>query len=342
MSLTKISFSAEETVEALIVPVAAQLTQDYGIRTETVMVGTTNITVVHPARKISKSGKSRPVDGFPTPTGAVKMSDTTVTPRPIEAFLPFKSAAFVGSNWEKALPAGVFKNDISRGDKILAYILGDRVMEGFYSDILRLFWFGNEASGNPDYNTFTGVWKKVYDAYNASGTTITPYKLTPNAALSSGQAIDIFNGLMDNAPDEMKDLFSMDGFQSGMEIWCTQQIYQNYLRSLSTVSSDESYTTLENGQRVRVWNGFRLRIIPRGSSDALESGVFGSGVTSNVNWAFMATTENLVCNFDAQLGTSIYNANFDEYMDTYFARAKCQVAGTYITSELISVAFPTT
>jgi hypothetical protein len=342
-NIVDLGFSAEETSEALIVPMAKQMTQDYFIRTVTNQVGVAKVSTLGVLRKGSKSGKSQPnpaITGVLKGTATIDIQNVDIVPQEQIMVLPFQAESFIGSNWESQLPRGVFRNDLSRAEKILMYLMMDRAPKGFYMDILRLFWFGDVTSSSSDYNTFTGFWKKAIAEVTAG--TITPYKLTPNAALGSGSAVDMFNGILNKAPRDLKDLYSGDGFQSQLCIYTTADVYNNYVNSLSTVQSDESMYTFQNGQRVRVWNGIPIIVIPGGSEDGLDSGVF-TAASSNVNWAVLTSVnDNLVVHFDAQELGTIFNSWFDPRLDEFGVRIKARVAGTYITSKLLSIAYPTT
>lgn len=126
-------------------------------------------------------------------------------------------------------------------------------------DIFRILWFGNDASGNADYNVIDGLMAKFYDANSAYCVKRVGNDLpnTFNSLLGTDQAYNALKSLHTKSSNILKQIPP-----SEKVFWVTGSMYENLL---------ESYESKTNGA-----TEMQFRMIVEGVSMGVGTGIVKS------------------------------------------------------------------
>lgn len=176
----------------------------------------------------------------PTYTTAGTLSDRKITVGPFAANLKwckedFISTASVLSNDPKFVADGLDGYDATSAVRKFWI---DGMIDAIRRDIWRIALFGNDTSGNANYNVIEGLLVKLLDAsasycVKAVGNN---FGNTNTTVLTAGEAIAAFRAIFENCQIPLKQLAP-----SEKVMWCTGDVYHNLLNSYeSTTSGSET------------------------------------------------------------------------------------------------------
>jgi hypothetical protein len=172
----------------------------------------------------------------PSYTTAGTLSDRKITVGKFATYLQwckedFISTASVLSNDPKFVADGLDGYDVTAATR--KYWV-DGMIDAMRRDIWRIVLFGNDTSGNANYNVIEGLLVKLLDA-NASycvKQVSTSLGNNHNTVLTSGEALAALRDLHDNAQIPLKQLAPGEKV-----LWVTGDMYNNLLTSYESITS---------------------------------------------------------------------------------------------------------
>jgi len=163
---------------------------------------------------------------------------------------------------EELMNRGVRFPDLT--DTLLADILRTRMSEAVTRDIVRLAYFGNEASLLPEYNVVTGLWKQYTDLVAVD--LIPRADLGSGTALAAGEGISSLKAVYDQADVRLKRLpNAMKYINVSGDVW---EAYRNDLENNG--GGDDGRMMLINGVETCISEAFRLTVCGTGISTAMK------------------------------------------------------------------------
>lgn len=131
----------------------------------------------------------------------------------------------------------------------------EEMIDAIRRDIFRILWFGNDTSGNADYNVIDGLMVKLYDAFSSYCVKRVGNDLpnTYNSLLTTDQAYNALQQLHTKAPIILKQLPI-----SEKVFWVTGSMYENLLASYESKTNgatEMQFKYIQHGASTGVGTG---------------------------------------------------------------------------------------
>ena len=235
---------------------------------------------------------------------------------------------------EELLNTGVRKGDI-QGTQIMN-ILIERLNQAKMNQVNLLAFFGDTATANAEQNFADGVWTKIVPQLVTANLMPRVNSLS-GTALGAGQAITLFDNVIDAASDEL------DQFDASQKVFLTTRAVwrqlQKDLRDGADGSSSFS-SEVENGKRVIRFDGIEIKKMS--SWDNLAAQYMGTvlpSITSNFNLLLLTHRDNLVIGTDVEADMTRFDIWYNKDLDVTRTREAFMFGVDYVHPSLMSAAY---
>jgi hypothetical protein len=266
--------------------------------------------------------------GF-TPKGDLSIYDRTIETDKVKVDMSQCADELNNTIWEESKRKGVDANDL-RGT-VLSQVALVRIQQGISLDVQRLFWFGNKASTDANYNLLDGMWSVHIPELTTGANPVTPYvNSNSGSALNPGDALDI---LKEMYKEQSLALRGMP--KAAKRFMVSRSIYENYEDSLETLGGgDAGRTALINGQEMLAYRGIPLIEMPywdEYSETDLDQ--------PEKHLALLTIPSNLVVATDLMSSMNNVKVRFEEFSETTDYKVKFKLGSNYVHPSLMVAAY---
>ena len=257
--------------------------------------------------------------------GTFNVDDKVLTAGRCRVALSQCSDEFYGTYIEEMYRSGVDVNNIEGTQ--LADAIVNRAVTGIASDVVRLAWGGDTASGiAAEYKIFDG-WMKLMAAE-----TVIEFAGT-EAAPTAADAIGLIRNVYDQAPASLQQVAAGD-----KKMFVTPKIFNAYLANLEGSSADLAIVNQVDGMRRVMFRGVEL--VPMYEWDTIladtNPALFTTAGGANVNnGVCYCAVENLIIGSDVTDPEGSFKVFYDDLEEKMFFRGYFKLGVQYLYSSLV-------
>lgn len=261
------------------------------------------------------------------PKGDVSMYERSVEVENIK--LNIETCAFNLNNtiWEETKRKGTqAQNTIGT---VTSNILLSRARQGVILDVNRLFWFGNKASVDTDYNLLDGMWTVHIPKLVTSGAT--PYVSSGSGSpLALNDATQILEEMYD---EQSIELLGIPDSEKRFKV--SRSIYQAYMKDLKAAGGgDAGRSALINGVPVMAFNGIPLQ------QEVYWSHYDATDLSNpNMHRALLTVPSNLVIATDLMSSMNTLEIWYERKEQLVLTRAEFKLGTNFVHPTLMVAAF---
>ena len=261
------------------------------------------------------------------PIGTTNIYDRCIEVERLRADLTMCWEEFKDTIFEESFKRGVAMPDLT--GTVIFGIVEDMVRNAVIKDNMRLAFFGDKTSANPEYNSVDGFWRVYLPGFvNANQC---PYFNTGSgAALSSGDGIEFLRTVYDNADIRLK------GLPNTMKrFYVSGSISMQYLEDLENSSGIESaYRLLQDGTQQLTFRG--IPVVTMWSWDSIMASDFNAPDT---HFVLYTTPDNLALGGDVTDTESQFRVWYDEEDEQVKIKTRYKMGFNVIHPSLLSVGY---
>lgn len=216
----------------------------------------------------------------------------------------------------------------------------DSLVDAMRRDIFRIALFGNDTSGNANYNVIDGLLVKLLDA----GASYCVKQVgnnfgnNHNTNLTAGEALAAFQAIYENSQIPLMQLPP-----SEKVMWVTGSVYNNLLRSYesTTSGSDQQFILQKDGTRVLSFRGVEVQ--PLWLADNYLSSDSTNPWYDNMRNFIIYTPKasskysNLVLGTEKASDLDRVDVFYDQRLLTTYAQAEVRFGVQFINCDLTSI-----
>lgn len=330
---------AESLAGVLTIPAADAIRERYGMTVIPNIVAGKEVTVNPVLRKITRT-RSTDAEYQANTVGAsgkLTFNRAQLFPKDVEVRIPYTATDLLGTQAIAVIDPAKRLLNVLTDAPLFAGIYAERIQYAIQEDMVRIALLASTtATIDPNYRQIDGIIQKLKKDPNFTATAL------PASTLNSGDGRDIMDEIYDNAPYAMKELYENGNVKDQFAYYMDQATFNSFIRSIQTVQSDYSFTTMVDGLVATAYryNGFRIYILPNIAQYAVESGLF-SGITNaaNMHICYLAHRQN----FAIGLNTSSADAVLEQYYvpkeKTTWTDALWAMDAVCITKDLVSMGY---
>lgn len=267
--------------------------------------------------------------GF-TPKGDFNLYERCINLEDLKVNLEFCVDELQSLVYEEALRAGTSVTDIT--GTLYEAVIRTRVQQAIKKDCNRLAFWGNTASADNNYNLVDGLWTYIFDLVNKS---LVPYTNTGSGApLAAGDAIDIFQGVWENAPVFLKDLPTSEKI-----ILVSNNIYEAWLKDLEDGVTNDSFFFNMQTQDVQAKSYRGIQIVPMYDWARYAAAAYPATLATDANLIVYTSKNNLILGSDVSGVGADYKTWFDEDSDLFKVKANFKIGFNYALEDFMSVGY---
>ncbi len=232
--------------------------------------------------------------------------------------------------YEEALKTGT---DVTNPTgTIYESVIRTRTQQAIKKDIMRLAFWGNSASADPNYNLLDGAWTYIFDLVNKS---LVPYYNTSSGApLAAGDATDIFQNVWKTAPIVLKDLPVSEKI-----MFVSNNIYEAWLEDLENgVTNDAFYFEMQT-QDINAKSYRGVQIVPMKDWARYAAIAYPATLATDANLIIYTTKNNLLLGSDVLAQGADYKVWFEEKEEKFCVKANFKLGFNYALEDFFSVGY---
>lgn len=263
--------------------------------------------------------------GF-NPIGEVKVYDRSIEVEKAKVDLEICWDEFEDTVFEELFKAGVRLPDLT--GTLIQDIITRRTIEAIRLDTVRLAYFGNTASNDPNYDLLDGLWTVLYPQLVADD--LIPRTQTgTGAALSAGDGFDILRAVYDQAPLQLKGLP-----MNQKVINVTGSVYTQYREDVEDGGGgDYGLLRLIDGVEQLTFRG--IPVVPQWRWDEILANLN----IANAHYVEYTTPMNKVLATDVTNPATELTTWYDEKDEKVYTKSRFKMGVNYIHHSLISVGY---
>jgi hypothetical protein len=268
------------------------------------------------------------------PQGSLPITERCISIKPVKGETEQCFDEFAYTITDELLNTGVRKGDM-QGTQIMNITI-ERLMQSAIRQLHLLAFFGDTATGNAEQNFADGVWTKIIPQL-VTANLMPRVNSVSGTALGAGQAITLFDDVIDAASDEL------DAFEASSKIFMTTRAVwrqlQKDLRDGADGSSSFS-SEVENGKQVIRFDGIEVKKMSRWDNlAATYMGTVLPGITNNFNLLLLTHRDNLVIGTDVEADINRFDMWYNKDEDTTRTRKAFMFGVDYVHPSLMSAAY---
>lgn len=263
--------------------------------------------------------------GF-NPIGEVKIYDRSIEVEKARVDLEMCWDEFEDTVFEELLKAGVRLPDLT--GTLIQQILTRRAIEAIRLDTVRLAYFGNTTSADPNYDLLDGLWTVHYPKLVADD--LIPRTQTGTGApLGAGDGFDILRAVYDQAPLQLKGLP-----MAQKVINVTGSVYTQYREDVEDGGGgDFGLLRLIDGVEQLTFRG--IPVVPQWRWDEILANLN----IANAHYVEYTTPMNKVLATDVTNPATELTTWYDEKDEKVYTKSRFKMGVNYIHHSLISVGY---
>ena len=263
--------------------------------------------------------------GF-NPLGEVKVYDRSIEVEKAKVDLEICWDEFQYTVFEELLQRGVRLPDVT--GTLIQEILTQRTIQAIRQDIVRLGYFGNTASNNPNFDLVDGLWTVFYPALVTQD--LIPRTNTGSGTdIAAGDGIEILRAVYDQAPLQLKALPT-----NQKVINVSGSVYSAFREDIEEAGGgDYGLLQLINGVETLTFRG--IPVIAQWRWDEILTNL---GVTKP-HYVEYTTPLNKVLATDVTNPATELTTWYDEKDEKVYTKSRFKMGVNYIHHSLISVGY---
>lgn len=263
--------------------------------------------------------------GF-NPLGEVKVYDRSIEVEKAKVDLEICWDEFQDTVFEELLQRGVRLPDVT--GTLIQEILTQRTIQAIRQDIVRLGYFGNTASANPNYDLVDGLWTVFYPALVTQD--LIPRTNTGSGTdIAAGDGIEILRAVYDQAPLQLKALPT-----NQKVINVSGSVYSAFREDIEEAGGgDYGLLQLINGVETLTFRG--IPVVAQWRWDEILTNL---GVTKP-HYVEYTTPLNKVLATDVTNPATELTTWYDEKDEKVYTKSRFKMGVNYIHHSLISVGY---
>jgi hypothetical protein len=263
--------------------------------------------------------------GF-NPLGEVKVYDRSIEVEKAKVDLEICWDEFQDTVFEELLQRGVRLPDVS--GTLIQEIITQRTIQAIRQDIVRLGYFGNTASNNPNYDLVDGLWTVFYPGLVADA--LVPRTDTGSGTdIAAGDGIEILRAVYDQAPLQLKGLPT-----NQKVINVSGSVYSAFREDIEEAGGgDYGLLQLINGVETLTFRG--IPVVAQWRWDEILTNL---GVTKP-HYVEYTTPLNKVLATDVTNPATELTTWYDEKDEKVYTKSRFKMGVNYIHHSLISVGY---
>ena len=219
---------------------------------------------------------------------------------------------------------------------VLEDILIERMRNAILLDIVRIAFFGDRNSTDPNYDQVDGYWKFIQLLAEDTNPVI-PRVAVPDADLSASEGIDILREVYNASPNELRGLMSNE-----KRFYVTKSIYDRYREDIEDGGGgDFGLLEMIDGNEVLRFRG--IEVTPMFRWDDIVDPVGGDvkiGSGSNATHLCLLTSpQNLVIATDVLTMGEDVDMWYEKKDEKFYAKARWKFGANYMHHQFFSVAY---
>lgn len=264
--------------------------------------------------------------GF-TPKGDLSLYQRTVEVEAIKVNLENCAANLNDTIWEETKRKGTQSNNTIGTP--LSNISLIRIKQAIQLGCDRLFWFGDKASGDVDYNMLDGMWK-VHIPKLVAANKMPSVSSGSGAPLATDDATDILERMW-----EKQDLVLLGIPDAAKRFYVSRSVYQAYMKDLEGLGgADAGRSALINGVKTLAYRSIPLEQKPYW--DQYDSVDFGD---SDMHRVLLTTPSNLVIATDLMTSKNSIEIWYERKEQLVLNRAQFKLGVNFVHPMLMVAAF---
>ena len=263
--------------------------------------------------------------GF-NPLGEVKVYDRSIEVEKAKVDLEICWDEFQDTVFEELLQRGVRLPDVT--GTLIQEIITQRTIQAIRQDIVRLGYFGNTASNNPNYDLVDGLWSVFYPTLVADD--LIPRTATGTGTdIGAGDGIEILRAVYDQAPLQLKALPT-----NQKVINVSGSVYSAFREDIEEAGGgDYGLLQLINGVETLTFRG--IPVVAQWRWDEILTNL---GVTKP-HYVEYTTPLNKVLATDVTNPATELTTWYDEKDEKVYTKSRFKMGVNYIHHSLISVGY---
>jgi hypothetical protein len=263
--------------------------------------------------------------GF-NPLGEVKVYDRSIEVEKAKVDLEICWDEFQDTVFEELLQRGVRLPDVT--GTLIQEIITQRTIQAIRQDIVRLGYFGNTASNNPNYDLVDGLWSVFYPGLVADD--LIPRTATGTGTdIAAGDGIEILRAVYDQAPLQLKALPT-----NQKVINVSGSVYSAFREDIEEAGGgDYGLLQLINGVETLTFRG--IPVVAQWRWDEILTNL---GVTKP-HYVEYTTPLNKVLATDVTNPATELTTWYDEKDEKVYTKSRFKMGVNYIHHSLISVGY---
>ena len=261
------------------------------------------------------------------PKGEFALYKRWIETDPIKVNLDTCATTLNDTIWEKTKRKGAEDNNTI--GTTLSSILLVRIKQGIQLDTNRLYWFGNKASTDVDYNLSDGFWTVHIPAL--VGSNAMPYIDSGSGApLAQDDATNLLEKMWLAQSLELKGLP-----KASKRFMVSSSVYNAYMKDLElTIGGDAGRTAMINGVETLAYRGI-----------ALQEEVYWNHYDEvdfdlpEQHRALLTTPSNLVIATDLMSSKNSIDIWYDKKFELVHYKAKFKLGTNYVHPSLMVAAY---
>lgn len=257
--------------------------------------------------------------------GTFNVDDKVLTAGRCRVALSQCSDEFYGTYIEEMYRSGVDVNNIEGTQ--LADAIVNRAVTGIASDVVRLAWGGDTATGiAAEYKVFDG-WMKLMEAE-----TVIDYETANHAAPIAADAIGIIRRIYDQAPAALQQVPAGD-----KKFFVTPKVFNAYLANLEGSHADLAIVNTQDGMRRVSFRGVEIVAMYEWDTILADTtpALFVDSTVNYTNGICYCAVENLIIGSDVTDPEGSFKVFYDDLEEKMFFRGYFKLGVQYLYSSLV-------
>tara|TARA_R100000664_G_scaffold22210_1_gene31642 strand:+ start:244 stop:1251 length:1008 start_codon:yes stop_codon:yes gene_type:complete len=212
---------------------------------------------------------------------------------------------------------------------VVADAIVNRAVKGIGSDVVRLAWGGDGATGN--YDQMSGWMKLMGDDATVLGARTELSAVAPTAP-TAAESLSLLRTMYDSAPAALQQVPAAD-----KKIFVSPKTYNAYLTNLEGTSADLAITNQQDGVLVVKFRGVEL--VPMYEWDTIladtDPAMFLRGGVNGTEGACYCAVDNLIIGSDVTDPEGSFKVFYDDLEEKMFFRGYFKLGVQFLYPSLV-------
>ena len=239
----------------------------------------------------------------------IPLSDRVISVEDMEINLNLSRDEIKDTAWEEITKSGADRDNLS--DTPIMDFITQQIQTGLHNDVLRMIMFNSTSASSDDYNAFDGLLKALITTSGVVRPTFgTDISIDASGGgLITDAALNTFRHLIEHCDNKLQ-VKPLDE----KAIYCTPDLYFNFLQTLETGAHDYAKIILQNGEVRYKFRGIEIIPVWSWATDVADTdNAIASSLTSVAkSLAIYTEKKNLVVGTD--IGVAGYTINMEYIM----------------------------